>query len=667
MKWWRALALVLALLIAVTPVLGVEMTAADRVQQAKAYQEQGRLEDALTALEFAQALAPGALDVVQLTVAVLTDLERPADALAYLDGLLVDAPARIELHLLRARVLHGMEKGPTVTGASDSTAYDALRRAAVACGGDQCFTSQYANEYKDLLWQVAESEVDARRYDQALSLYALLPPDKDDPAYQRALASRGVAQAEWTPIPGVPVAAFEQALEQDQLVLREGTFELRVPWAEYVAQVKRYDRAVLALGGESAQGDNLPPETDVISIPYTQVFAYSSFVSLSPDGTRILVISDGVPAVFALDGSLFQMIAPDQNMNRDYYALHYQRLIDQVEDAGVVWSQDGQYIALAFPRHVLAMMQLTSNVILIDVGIGTASAVDKALEQQAEVKSAFSITGGAALRATFSLDDQHLLYEVYGGLGEDNRLSEIRSLDLATGDVQVVSTHDFRGTTVHGLLVDTPSGVLHNISDVMIDGPRGLAFRGAAGDQLVVRNPDDDAQATIQPILLDVQGDTGLLHTTATQPMNARAVLQPFPVSSVDASVFDKGLAINPDEPAMSRLTWLNLAEGLTHPSAEDAEKSLVVPDNGVLSPDGSMLLLASARFSWQERVLFLCDLNTLACGIVDASAIPEESLYGRYLVPLNQPRGLRWSGNNRLLIEVDGKYRLFELAILDK
>ncbi len=467
---------------------------------------------------------------------------------------------------------------------------------------------------------------------------------------------------EWLPIPDISQAAFDQALAEDRLMLRTVNFELSVPVDTLSAEAKRYDQTIGALGGDGFIGEDLPEGMDALPLSAAQLYAASQYLSLSPDGTHLLAVTGGIPVVLALDGSLFRVIAPDADMLPDYFMQQYQKRLQIIEDAAVTWSHDGRYIALAFPRRVLEMMTYAANIILIDVEQGTACAVDKMLEQQATVTGMTMPKGGIPVHAAFSQDGQHLLYDIFAARQEGERLSEIRSLDLTTREVQVMAAYNASMTAIDGILADTPQGILHSVLDIKASGPRGLVFHSDKGERTILCDPQDATQAQFVPVLLQVQGDTGLMRTLLSMP--GPAVLQPFSVSMADESALRSALGIDPQQAAPQRLVSVELSKQ-DRKSANNPFAPLLMPDNGVLSPDGNWLLMAAEQPEGQGRVLYVCNLNNRVCGRVDMDA-PEGVAVGRYMAPAARLRGLRWADNNRLLIEVDGAYRLFELTITE-
>ncbi len=662
MKRLRVAAVLLALMMALTAASGADMTAADRVQQAKAYQEEGRLEDALTALEFAQALAPDALDVIRLQVEVLTQMDRPDDALALLDEHLKRNPARPELHLYRARVMLAKQE--------QQQAADALRRAVVACGGDQCFSSQYAPEYKDLLWQVAEGEVDARRYDQALQLFSLLPPSDDNAAYQRALASRAQGQpGSWQPIPGVHHEAFLEALAEDRVTLAPVMFSMDLGTPAFMEEARRYDDAVTALGGEPVLTRDLDGVQGEVIIDQQTIYENMDFLTVSPDGRTVLAIDMGVPVVFSVAEGFLRVIAPDAAMQPEYYDRLYSRLIQRPEDAGAAWSPDGRYLALSFPRVVLASMRLGANIILIDLEAGTAAVVDKALEINLSAGSVRDMPDGAPVRAAFSLDGQHLLYEVI--LAEDDEPgAQLRSMNLDTKAVTILARYSMRSLNLEGGFADTPAGILQTVSDTAMSGDYGLVLRTPEGDRRFLRNGGDAFGQLVLPQLHEVRGDSGLLRTWIGPPhgITSRLVIQPFRPSEMAVDAYDTAWAIDPEQEAFERLTLLNLKQALDGaPNIDPGQlEPLRLADNAALSPDGSMALLHTQAMDRTDHQLYLYDMASGTAGRVAVEGVGEDSAFGRYQPPANSAmlRGLRWLGGNRLLVEVDAQYRLFKLTI---
>ncbi len=644
MKRLCAVLLVLTLLSGSAP--AQEMTAADRLEQAKGYQAAGRLEDALIALEFAQALAPDSMVALHLHVTILCELERGGEALEMLDSMLKKAPADAALLLMKADVLQ-------LSGNHDD-AMAALRRAMVAAGSDEAFQIQYAKTNQDLLRRLAIGETQAKRYDSAQVLLALVPPEEGQ-----------IPATDWQPLPGLTREDFDRALGEDRLALRELDLTLRIPKQLFTSEAKRYEAAIQALGTEVSLTEQVvfPEGSKELVQPLSQLYdlvGSYDYLTVSPDGKFLFVITQGVPALFSEDGTLLRLIAPIQTMVPLYFQKRYLRQIFRPEDAEVRWSPDNRYIAMAFPDNTLTKMQLTSNIILMDLENGTAKAIDPELEQHPEAKLTDRLPGGYPVHAAFSADGRSLLYEAFGVLNGEELASELRRYDLGTGQIEVISRYNLDHTHTRGILADTPWGILIGFSSISRSAPRGLAFRSPDGDRLIASEASGTSAQMRFYFLSDAKANTGLLSSDPGDPF--AKFFYPFDIGALDASLLNRGYAVRDDLSSGNRLEQIETdKEEYSDDQLQQRllSEPLVLPHSATLSPDGNYVLMIGRKLIDNKKpVVYITRVSDGMTGCVE---LPElaESMFG-------MTGALRWQGGNRLVICLNHGNRLYELYIKD-
>lgn len=470
------------------------------------------------------------------------------------------------------------------------------------------------------------------------------------------------AQATGSPVPGLSAEAFQEALAADRLMAELSSEVLvRVPLQDFMAQIQRYDQAVAYLGGADVLADSLPddlPET--IEVTAADLHDAQSYLSLSPDGTRMLIIADGLPMVADLTDRTLRFILPDAAMNRDYFARCYRRFPKMPEDQHVTWSSDGRYVALAWPERFFLNGNFTANILLLDLEKGVSRAVDQELEQKAKLKWHEFETGCFPVKAAFSRDSACLYIEAWGVIeagGVKETVGLLRSYDLQTRKMTDLARWDASATYILGVIADTGQGILRAVMQERL--PPAISCQTPSGERLIQGEkryrslPDQQMLA----VLHMVRGEQALLALRINPQNNSRDYLfNLFRVDEVDASVFDHALAIRKDAGPADRLVLVDLAAG------DYAFDGLLKVTNATLSMDGNYLLM-SASDQENQRDLYLCDL---ARGITGRVSVPESTPRGYAYHLMNGVLGLKWSGRHVLMS--DGHhYCLHEFGVLSQ
>ncbi len=473
---------------------------------------------------------------------------------------------------------------------------------------------------------------------------------------------------------GMDDEAFAKAVAQGRVALRPARISLSVSREEYVREARRYNAALAAFGNQPGM---IPldgiQDSGAETLELSDAFYEAqSYLSLSPDGTRMLAVSGGIPWMIDLAAGSVRFLAPDGEMDPLYYDKFYQRIFGQIEDQGVVWSQDGRYIALCFPRQVLQMMRLGINALLVDVERGTVAQLVRDLPPDLKIFSASNpYKGGAPLRAVFDGNEPVIYYEAYAAEILGHRHSAIRSRNLKTGETKTLAFYDAQLTTSDPRLYLSKQGFIFTVADVKNDGARGIAIMGtgAAPDAMILRDPKDPLELFMINRLIALEGNKGILQTIWPVSGTGTDVLQMLTLDSLSGEAFKHCLLIRPDSTPAQRLMQADLADVVdahTLGFRQNALDGLERPVNAALSPEGRYLLLTVHAGKGVTR-LYLYDAVSGVLGKVDLSesGAGEQSFLGMRETPKsNMHRGLIWLGNNRLLVGIHGKYRVFELAV---
>lgn len=469
-----------------------------------------------------------------------------------------------------------------------------------------------------------------------------------------------------SPIPGLSIPAFHEALVTDRLMLKPVTDVLiRIPAREYVSQIKRYDQAVVHLGGTAFLEDTLPSNLpEVIEFTAENFQSGRDYLSLSPDGSRMLIINQGVPMMAELKNHTLKFILPDATMNRDYFARYYERILQMPEDQHVTWSPDGRYVAIASPDLVLSQLRMTANILLLDLEKGVSRTADRELEQKANLRWDEITSGSFPVKATFSRDSKRLYIE---SLNQEDEVSLFRSHDLQTRKMTDLAQWDFETMQVMGIMADTEQGVLRATGSMRQDDPIGISFQTPSGERRIlcdISNTLPDYPIRLRSALHITRGKHALLTTVAKEEFPfTGVVLQLFRIDEVESSVFYRALAIDKDASPADRLVQVNPMAWDGAYVKNSAFDGLLRVNNATLSSDGTYLLMRAGKNSIRGlQSLYLCDLMQ---GITGEVIVPEGALDTAACM-VTRLAGLKWSGN-RILINRGGAYHLYELTVSSK
>ena len=462
--------------------------------------------------------------------------------------------------------------------------------------------------------------------------------------------------------------AFEDALAKDRLALRAVALALTIPQENVAREAERYNAYVAARGGEvDATPGNLALLEETV-LHADRLYELAKYISFSPNGRKLFAAMDGGAVIVDLDTQDFRILLPAEGISRSYYDESMSRTLANPEDQGLLWSPDGRHIAIASPRQVLTMMRLAVNILLVDTQTGEVDKVVKGLPDQLNFFSD-DYAGGIPFRAGFSPDGSTLYYELYGVNSLGLRRNQIMAYHLATGESELVSVFDSETTTSDAALWPVEDGLLESIAHIEVSGDRGLAIRGVdTADQLIVRDPDNPLEVGMYPRVVDVAGNRGLLYTSWVQT-TMQPVFQLFSLDSLSGEVFRQALVIRPDAEPAQRLVQMELSTMMDDTSGRvkpDALIGMLLPDNAKLSPDGQHMLLLAGGPRQSPSRLFVYVFSAQVLGEVDISLLDmeEDTFLGFFEGPRsNTARGLRWLGDNRLAMVINGKYHLFEFV----
>ncbi|HSK68462.1 MAG TPA: hypothetical protein VLA21_04315, partial [Candidatus Limnocylindria bacterium] len=443
--------------------------------------------------------------------------------------------------------------------------------------------------------------------------------------------------------------------------------------AAYAREASRYDAALAALGDTENQAVFPVGPADEGQAFTPEFYDSLQYLTLSPDGSRLFAVLDGLPFVHDLRDGNTTFIAPDPARGEDYYAL-YRRLLERLEDRAVAWSPDGRMLALAWPRAVLTQLRFGANAVLVDTEAGTASPVVGDLPPDASfLRPGPAPALGYPIRAAFSDDGATLYYEAFSAenalLGRHNRLV---AHDLETGENRTVSYFTWDDLVADGGLLPVKGGFLSAVGSVKEGVVRfGLALRGLDGASAYAYAPGD-AEHALQLELLDAAGGHALLLAMRLAGYAPSITLRLVSLDGLAGGLPETALAIRRDAggaPAPAQLPLGEVYEKGDKPAAGYRDGLLYeyeIPQNGALSPDGKRLLLLTRGEGLGGDVrMYVYDLASGALSPVDLSAaqVTGDAVFGMFAGPgSNLARGLRWVGEDRVLATHGGKYRVYEL-----
>jgi len=692
-----AVAVALCFFVISFPALAAEMTIQDRLNQAEEYAEDGRVDEALMALDFAAALNPASLDIMLARIEILERAYRRPEARAFLDEALLLLPAEPVLLLKKAVYTFAKRDVDKVPALEDVLeAYQSILRARVASGGDAAFQSAYAEDHRDLILAVADALAIARQDGEALALYAIVTPSEgEDVQYQVLMARVNREPRTWNIHPTMNDSEFLNALKADGLSLHPINLSMTLDLDELLPEIERYD-GLMGLYDEYAviAGDLEDEDVRRVTVSGEQFYEMVNILSVSPDGTRFLFVQDGVMMIWDdLRGKL-KLIAPAAGLDEEYVNYVMDAQFKQPEEPGIVWSEDGKYIALSFIRRVLLVAQFSSGTLLVDVEAGEARPVVP-LPAQLRIMDMLDEDGGYAgtpIRAVFDPFDGCLYYEMYNR--PDGSISRYNP---QTSESTLLMEFDAMSVTADPSLWWTADGLMHTFASVNPSEGFGLAVRPidreATLTEWVPGNAVDRnffAEAKRGGNLISVAGRYAIYYGVGGRrlAMEAAAMaselgdladeINPhlyehvviFSPGELNGDFFQQMTVIRPDAPAEERLDVLSMLENATLESIIELGRMMEAsrsfsPYNAALSPDGRYALLAVREDYESEPMLFLYDTETEICGRIDISALNlDGELFATYASPLNNNhRGILWVDNNRILLDIDGVYKLFELS----
>lgn len=91
---------------------------------------------------------------------------------------------------------------------------------------------------------------------------------------------------------------------------------------------------------------------------------------------------------------------------------------------------------------------------------------------------------------------------------------------------------------------------------------------------------------------------------------------------------------------------------------------------NAVLSPDGRYMLMAAMDLM-RTQSLYIHDFDSGVTGKLDVTSLGEIGTdplaFASVTYNNHYHRGMHWLNNNRLLVDLKGVYRIYELAVIPK
>ena len=658
----RILSFVLALLMLCS--LGGAQTYSfeQRLEQAGQYLAQQKYEEALFALELAEAMRGPTKELYMLRLQAYQALGNNDKVLAMLDELIRLEPANPVLYL---------EKASMQSAAGDpAAARAALMRAVVASGGDEAFSARYAAAFAPMLWQLASYTAEERDYEGAARLFAYHPPEPGSyPAYDQV---QRILNGEVLPTsihPGITSEQFQRLIAQDGLELRPANLNLEISIQNLYEETDRYVQALKALGIEPPHINPLPEGApDLYQLDMDTFYQSVSYYSLSPDAKKLFMIAEDVPLVLDLQTQRVRAIVPGPTMSAEYCAQYYQKLAVIVEDQALSWSPDGNWMSISFPQKALIQMQLGFNTLLMDLVKGEANLLEPGLPVRVSVHSP-ELKLGVPLKAAFDPVIPLLYYEAYGVDPEGRRFDELRSHDLVTGQTQRIASPPPLSLTAHPELWVTAEGIMLSFVPASLAEDRGVAIYGFDGShrQLTAPRPADQKYTIYNIRVAGCAGGQGLLaiRRALGDERGSMSLYQLFRMEEPEDKVFGQVLALAPAKPSGERLVSVavgpqySVQDGWLH---ADGHEPLLLPNSAALSPDGRYLLLATGR---EEPALFVLDIEHWVLGRVqvDGAQLYDGRPFAHEGVRVkNDLPGLRWLNHNRIMIRHGNQMRVYEL-----
>jgi len=394
-----------------------------------------------------------------------------------------------------------------------------------------------------------------------------------------------------------------------------------------------------------------------------------SIISVSPDGRRYLLSAKTGGALMIWDelGNTLKFIAPADGPESSDTAEMMKNQLDAIEEVGITWSADSRYIALSFIRHALQMMRLNFGTLLIDAEKGDIRPL-VSLPRDIKLLDLNEDFPGVPFRAAFDPSGEYLFYESCGAGGANVSLNRY---DLKTGQSEKLAELDLLTTTADPSLWRTEDGLMHTFADIKAE-EFGLVILPEDGRKDFIRGDiiSSFKELMFAERLIDVEGRHGILWTGKYIWLKDQILLRSvllFSLDDLESGMFRNTMFIRPDAPPEARLETITIPadatiESIQYIRDEIAASQIVQPVNAALSPDGRYAMLA-VQEAGIEAALYLYDIEKGICGRVDISALNVVKNFALYASPVNiDNRGIRWADNNRILLNIDGEYRVYEL-----
>lgn len=425
---------------------------------------------------------------------------------------------------------------------------------------------------------------------------------------------------------------------------------MQVPENVLLDEMTRYNATLTALGEDINTLDTEDP--DLLSgkewrLNDERMADFAQHLVLSPDASRLFMISGGQAFTYDFGTQHFRIVTPDPAMGQQYYADTFLPQFGQLEDLGVQWSPDGRYMVFTAPRLFLIMMRSTSA-LLLDVEQGIIKPLVD--EPPFELMQSDAGEGGRSpLKAGFSQDGSQLFVEFMGKRADEAIYSEITAFDLEMGAESPVAQTDWEAVTTDARLWQTDCGLVYTYANLRRKGPVGVALTDTDGTTQVAEGDQTAApsQQLPSPQLIDVAASRGLLFSQWAVP--TAPMLQLFTCDTLSDDALNKGLVIKPQAAPNERLVSLPLADVMQAQQdafTPGAGENTLVPMNGALSPDGQYMALLAYSETTARLFVYAFEDGTLNEVTLSGEEMNRDSLWGLLgqRVPQNA-RGMRWAG----------------------
>ncbi len=452
--------------------------------------------------------------------------------------------------------------------------------------------------------------------------------------YTQAAAAQTTDAQGGSPVPGVSLEAFGEALMEDRLQMTP------VAWTTQV-------------------------DTEEKAMP----------LSLSPDGKTLLVMSVAGPRLFDLSADEYtRLIVPDwKQTNLPVEAV--QQLFATPEANAISWSPDGRYLSFAFPAKVYRTLVGDGNIWIAHTKTGVAKAL---VELPPKINM---ITGlppeGVPARAVFDLVEPVLYYERFMDAREGGDISWNRfyRYDPETGQSTILAggvpvnmvTKDYR-------LFAQEGRVLTSVASYSAEGEgAGYALLSMEEDTRYTLTQEGAGAAFFQRAnILDFRNGRAIstAYSDSTAYSEVLGGMPPMAVAtlgsagiSVEAFAWIEPEADTPYGRLMPVLPDTMEDQHVREEISDRIERELFSPRAAVFSPDGKYLLLGVIVS--KEPRLYLYDIRKGVCGQVGIllDNPMKETAFADGAMELRLP-GMIWAENNRLLLFDGEMCRLFELGI---